>query len=120
MSNNTFKVKKKAKLRRNSIFSFFEKVVNLDVLVRHGIPVSYLPKFLFISLLGIFYIGNSHYTEKTIRKIARLQIEVDELRADYTSLKAEYMFDSKQSEVARKVTELGLEESVKPPFKIDM
>jgi hypothetical protein len=115
MLSNTFKIKgRSGNSSGNSIFSLIEKLVNVDT-----VPVKYIPQVLFISMMGIIYIGNSHYTEKTIKKIARLQIEVEELRADYTSLKADYMFESKQSEVAKKVFDLGLEESIKPPFKIE-
>ena len=83
-----------------------------------GLPVQYLPYILFFVVLGIFYIGNSHYADKTIRKIDKLEQEVEDLRADYTTLKSEYMFASKQSEVAKQVKKLGLEESEEPPFKI--
>jgi hypothetical protein len=80
--------------------------------------VKYLPHVVYLTAIGIFYIGNSHYAEKTIRKIDRLQVEVEDLRADYTTLKAQTMFASKQSEVARSVKPLGLKESLKPPYKI--
>jgi hypothetical protein len=114
--SNTFRIKSKTgEAGKNSIFSLFDKVINVD-----AVPVRYIPQVLFISMMGIIYIGNSHYTEKTIRKIAKIQVEVEELRADYTSLKADYMFESKQSEVAKKVMELGLEESTKPPFKLEL
>jgi len=46
--------------------------------------------------------------------------EVEDLRADFTTLKAELMFASKQSEVAKKVKEQGLEESMSPPYKIEI
>jgi hypothetical protein len=121
MSPNTFKVKnKKGEASNNSIFSFIERLINVDAMIQQGIPVKYLPHVLFVSFMGIIYIGNSHYTEKTVKRIAKLHIEVEELRADYTSLKAEYMFDSKQSEVAKKVSDLGLEESIRPPYKLEM
>ena len=58
------------------------------------------------------------FLEKTTRQIDRTQTEVEDLRADYTTLKADVMFASKQSEVARRVKDLGLKESSKPPFKI--
>ena len=53
-----------------------------------------------------------------IRKINRVQAEVEDLRADYTTLKADLMFAGKQSEVARRVKVLGLKESSRPPYKI--
>lgn len=83
-----------------------------------GLPSKYIPHTLFLTAIGIFYIGNNHWAEKTIRKIDKVHIEVEELRADYTSLKADYMFASKQSEVARKVKNTGLKESSAPPNKI--
>ena len=117
MQSNSYKVKTKDSTR-NSIFSLIEKLLNMDVAIENGLPLKFVPYVLYITLIGIFYIGNSHYTDKKIRHINRLEIEVEELRADYTSLKAEYMFSSKQSEVAKKVKKIGLEESLQPPIKI--
>ena len=68
--------------------------------------------------LSLFYIGNTHYAEKTVRKINNVQAEVEDLRADYTTMKSDLMFASKQSEVAKKVKVFGLEESLEPPHKI--
>lgn len=85
-----------------------------------GFPVKYLPKILFVMILGLIYISNTHYGEKTVRKINNLQAEVEDLRADYTTLKADLMFASKQSEVAKKVRDLNLKESLKPPFKVEV
>lgn len=84
----------------------------------NGLPARYIPHTLFLTAIGIFYIGNNHWAEKTIRKIDKTRIEVEELRADYTSLKADYMYASKQSEVARKVNKIGLKESNTPPNKL--
>lgn len=109
---------KSVKSKRSSVFTFIEEKLKLDIAFEQGLPVRYLPYILFFTVLGIFYIGNSHYGEKAIRKIDVLQTEVENLRADYTSLKADYMYASKQSEVARKVEPLGLYESSIPPFKI--
>lgn len=111
------KPKVKAK-KRASIFTFLEKKFKVDAVFEDGLPVKYLPYILYITAIGIFYIGNSHYAEKTIRNITKIQVEVEDLRADFTTLKADYMFDSKQSEVAGKVEKIGLYESSIPPNKI--
>ena len=79
-----------------------------------------MPKILFVMALGLLYISNTHYSEKTVRKISNIQAEVEDLRADYTTLKSDLMFASKQSEVARKVKSLGLKESIKPPYKVEV
>lgn len=117
MASNTFKINK-GKSERSSLFSLIGNRLRMDAFVEKGLPARYIPHALFLTALGIFYIGNNHWAEKTIRKIDRMQTEVEELRADYTSLKADYMFASKQSEVARKVNKIGLKESYTPPNKI--
>ncbi|MFC2123645.1 FtsL-like putative cell division protein [Bacteroidota bacterium] len=117
MVKNTYKIRNEAS-GKESMFSWFQQVLNLDKKLDDGLPVRYLPQILFVTFLTIFYIGNNHYAEKTIRKIEKLELEVEESRADYTSLKADYMFASKQSEVATKVKELGLKENKMPPYKI--
>src|ERR1700690_1351325 len=101
-----------------SIFSGLEKRLKLESYFEEGFPVKYLPKIIFGMFLSLIYISNTHYSEKTTRGINRAQSEVEDLRADFTTLKADVMFASKQSEVARRVKALGLKESVKPPFKI--
>jgi hypothetical protein len=101
-----------------SVFSGLEKKLKLETYFEEGFPVQYIPKILFVMVLGLFYIGNTHHAEKTVRKINNIQTEVEDLRADYTTLKSDLMFSSKQSEVARKVKIYGLKESLIPPHKI--
>src|SRR5215204_2832627 len=120
MTENKFKVKPKTKSKgfASGIFSGIERKLKLENYFEEGFPVKYLPKILFAMALGLIYISNTHYAEKTVRKINAIQADVEDLRADYTTLKADLMFSSKQSEVARKVTPYGLQESLTPPHKI--
>ncbi|HCZ36535.1 MAG TPA: hypothetical protein DHV26_11490 [Cytophagales bacterium] len=115
---NEAKVKERTSTPGPSIFSGLEKKMKLESYFEEGFPVQYLPKILFVVLLSLIYISNTHFAEKTTRKIDRLQSDVEDLRADYTTLKADIMYASKQSEVARRVKELGLKESLNPPFKV--
>ncbi|UOQ96229.1 hypothetical protein MUN81_13315 [Hymenobacter sp. 5317J-9] len=101
-----------------SLFSLLDRVTSVDGLFREGLPVRYLPNLLFIMLLTLLYIGNTHYGNRMNRSIQRLKQETEDLRADYTTLKSDYMEASKQSEVARKVAAFGLVESSSPPFRI--
>ncbi|MFM8744500.1 MAG: FtsL-like putative cell division protein [Cytophagales bacterium] len=101
-----------------SVFSGLEKRLKLESYFEEGFPVQYLPKVFFVVFLGLLYISNTHYAEKTIRKIDKAQSEVEDLRADFTTLKSDVMFASKQSEVARRVKSMGLVESLTPPYKI--
>jgi hypothetical protein len=121
MSENKFRIKpekKEAAKAGKSFFSVLEKNIRPDSYFEEGFPVQYLPRILFVMALGILYISNTHYAEKTVRKINAIQAEVEDLRADYTTLKSDLMFASKQSEVARKVKDFGLKESLTPPYKV--
>ena len=127
MSGNKFKIKpiinkinpvRKKVGSGKSMFSGIEKRLKLESYFEEGFPVHYLPKIFFVMVLGLIYIGNTHYAEQTVRKINLIQMEVEDLRADYTTLKSDLMFSSKQSEVARKVKAYGLKESLIPPFKV--
>ena len=114
---NRYKEQKQEK-KGESLFSKIDRLFRVDTSFDSGLPVRFVPYGFYFTCLGLFYIGNNHYAEKTIRKINRLEEEVEDLRANYTTLKADYMFASKQSEVAKRVKRLGLEESETPPYKI--
>ena len=103
-----------------SLFSLLDRVTSVDGLFREGLPVRYLPHLLFVMFLTLLYIGNTHYGNRMSRNIQRLKQETEDLRADYTTLKSDYMEASKQSEVARKVAAFGLVESSSPPFRISV
>jgi hypothetical protein len=123
MTENKFKINPTPKSEGrsgSSLFSGIEKRLKLESYFEEGFPVQYVPKILFVMFLGLLYISNTHHAEKTVRKINTIHTEVEDLRADYTTLKSDLMFASKQSEVARKVKVLGLQESLRPPFKIEV
>ena len=122
MAANTYKVQEEQEQAvykdGKTIFQRLDHLVKLNDLFGEGLPIQYLPKILFLSTFLIFYIGNAHFAERKVRQIEKMKIEVEDIRADYTTLKADLMFASKQSEVARKVEILGLEETHEPPNKI--
>jgi hypothetical protein len=119
MTENKHRIKPATKsFSGKGMFASLERKLKLEYYFEDGFPVKYLPKILFVMVLGLIYISNTHYAEKTVRRISAMQAEVEDLRADYTTLKADLMFASKQSEVARKVSEMGLKESLKPPYKV--
>lgn len=115
MATNTFKINPQ---KKESLFSKLERSLNLGNLFESGLPIKYLPNIGFVTLLVIIYIGYNHHAEKTSREINKLEIEVENLRADYTTLKSDYMYSRLQSEVAKRVADMGLHESKIPPQKI--
>ena len=119
MAKNKFKVDEQQN-SGGSVFARLEKAISVDKIFNEGLPIKYMPHMLFSVAICVFYIGNSHYAEKTIRKIDQTKKDVRDLRADYTTLKADYMYASKQSEVAKRVAKLGLCETPYPPLKIKL
>jgi hypothetical protein len=122
MTANKFKIKSKIKRKgiTHGIFSGIERRLKLENYFEEGFPVKYLPKILLVMVLGLIYISNTHYAEKTVRRINHIQAEVEDLRADYTTLKSDLMFASKQSEVAKKVKAFEIKESLTPPYKVEV
>jgi hypothetical protein len=123
MATNTFKKKIKQKGGSSpkkgwNLFAWMEEKLKVSELFGVGIPVNLVPPFLYAASIALIYIWSNHRAENTIRKIEKVQQEVEDLRADVTTLEAEYMLSSKQSEVARKIEPLGLQEIDEPPIKI--
>ena len=118
MAENKFRIEDKIKSKGSGLFGWMSRWVKTDSTLGDSFPVKYLPKVVFAVVLGVIYVWNTHYAERTTRKINKLETEVEDLRADVTTLEAEYMYGSKQSEVAKKVKALGLVESKEPPYKI--
>ncbi|MFY0625616.1 MAG: hypothetical protein JXR07_04945 [Reichenbachiella sp.] len=118
MASNSYRKSQSSRETGRSFFSLLENVINVERIFEKGLPIQFLMPILFSTVLCILYIGNLHYAEKNIRKISKFRVQVEDLRADYTTLKADYMKNSKQSEVAKKASVLGLKESMDPPYKI--
>ncbi|MEM7298707.1 MAG: FtsL-like putative cell division protein [Bacteroidota bacterium] len=116
MAENTYKLPQQEE--RGGLFRLINRFLRMDSSMSEVIHVRFLPQILFLSFLCLLYIGNRHYAEKKIRSISQLETEVEDLRADYTTLKADFMYESKQSEVAKRAEELGLIESKDSPVLI--
>lgn len=115
MNKNTYKSQKK-----QGLFTYLERKLCFENFAVQGLPGRYIPRLLLTFCIGIFYVGNTHYHEKMVRKIGQLEQETAALRVDYTTLQADYMFDSKQSEIAHRVAKMGLYEAPHPPLKIKL
>ena len=87
---------------------------SLNIILKH------IGFVIWLTFLGVVYIGNSYHCEKIARRISSLQREVKDLRAESITTAAELMYASRQSVVQRMVrnNKLDLKESVEPPYKI--
>lgn len=115
MAENTYRADNSSKNKQRAwlSFKFLEKTFTLDEQTfERGLSVSYIPKFVFMAVLAVFYIANAHFAENMIRKTNKLEIEIENLRADHASLKADYdRLTGKKSEIAETAKKMGLEES---------
>lgn len=125
MSQNTFKSKLKAESRpkggsRKTIFTWIEEKWDVTGILGEGVPVQLVPPVGFVAFIALIYIWSNHRAENMVRKIEKAQQEVGDLRADVTTLEAEIMLSSMQSEVAKRVEAQGLFELNQPPIKIEV
>jgi len=60
-----------------------------------------LPIILFVTLMLVLYIANSHSAEKKIRQIQNAQNEVKSLRWEYMSLHSDHMQKTRRSELVK-------------------
>lgn len=77
-----------------------------------------LPFLFFLTFLGICYIANGYYAEKTIRELYKTNVDVKELRSEYITIKSELEIMKQQSQIALIIKGMGLKESTTPPKKI--
>jgi hypothetical protein len=118
MSNgNTFKLKTESR-RSKGLFALIAEYFNVDGLFADGVPLSIVPKALFIALLLLVYVYNSHQGDRMARQITVLSSEVEDLRTDFTTLQSEWMIQTRRSQLIDRAKSMGLIESQEPPFKI--
>lgn len=82
------------------------------------IPIKYFYYIGWVAILMIIYERLGFMSERYVRDAIKVKSEVEDLRAEFTSIKAEYMRQGKQSEIKQKVQQAGLEENLVPPKKI--
>ena len=96
------------KTSSESIFSKIENGVDLDTIFDKYFSGKYLGYLIFTLVIGLLYISNSHFNDKLTRRHLALKKELEGLKAEYVTLKQEYLHNSSRSEVANKVKEIGL------------
>ncbi len=96
----------------------FLKVMHVFGIFNRNQVVNMMPFILFLSVLIMFYIGNSYYAEHTIREINNVKNEIKEKHAEFISTSSELSFRTIQSEVAKSIAPLGIKESREPQKKI--
>lgn len=122
MAKNTFRTPKAVarQKRKKRLTAWVNDVIGLDRLFgeNNAWPIRNIDRILWVTFLLIIYIGLTHNAERLVRRTQRTRTEVDELRAQYTTLQADFMKSGKQSELIKRMAPLGLTDSQTPPKKL--
>ncbi len=126
MAKNTFKqpervAAQKKQRRRVKLASYINDFIGLDRLFGedNAWPIRHIDRILWVTLLLIIYIALNHNAERLVRRIQRTKTVADEKRTQATVLQADFMKSGKQSELYKRVAQLGLTDStLTPPHKI--
>jgi hypothetical protein len=92
-------------------------VIGGDLLSKSAV-LRNLPFFIFLAILAMLYIANTYYAEKTFKEIEKTKNELKELRFQYITAKATLLYYSKQTEIAKRVGQMGITGTTRPPYKI--
>jgi hypothetical protein len=77
-----------------------------------------LPYLIFLVGLAILFIANNYVSERIIRETNSVKRELKELQTEHLATLSEYLRKSQQSEIARRLNEIGIRESDVPPKRI--
>lgn len=111
-------VRQEPKVVKPSAFTKVEKALQLGSVFEDGVPIEYFKYVGFVMVLGLVYVWLTHKSDRLVRQYEKTKTEVKDLKTDYTTLKKSYMYESKQTEVAKQVKPLGLEPGNQPPYKL--
>jgi len=100
---NTFKTTKKKGTIKKS-----KKLTSPRFSLSAFYVIEQLPYIFFVGFLGLIYIANSHNTVSKVKQINSLKYDIEKLSWQCNSLKSEIMFESMESEIAKKVHHVGL------------
>jgi hypothetical protein len=90
-----------------------------DNFTEHGLlPTKSVRKVAWVFGLIFIYIFFQHNIETLIVRMEKAQVKMKEMRAAYITEKAGYMYESKHSEISKKLESIGMDKNIEPPIKI--
>ncbi|MBB79020.1 MAG: hypothetical protein CL844_08475 [Crocinitomicaceae bacterium] len=107
------KRKRTRKNTRNKKTSSFIQILNGDFLTK-GFMLKNLSFIFFIMLLLLIVVGKGYYGKQLSNDVINTQKELNELTSDYFESKAILEEKTKRSELIKKLTKIGLKETVNP------
>ena len=108
------KIKERKKL---NIAQTLSSIMDGSFLTREKV-IQLLPFAMFLVFLAMIYIANQYAALRSVKEIENTTKELKDLRNEHISTKSELMYQSKISEVAKRLENKGIKESLIPPKKI--
>lgn len=90
-----------------------------EFLIRDG-ALAQAPYLIFVSFLLVLYVSLGYYYEHLERERQTTERRLQELRAEFKTLQAEFESRLQQSEVEERMAELGLVQPVEAPYLIEV
>ena len=109
---------REARRSKNSIGPVVRDILSGEFLTREGVT-RHIPYLIFVSVLFIAYIAMGYQFERLEREKLKTKRQLEELSAEYKTLKAEFETQLQQSTVEQNIAELGLRQTVEPPFLLE-
>lgn len=109
------KTKRKSKGKKTG--GQIKGILEGSFLVREKV-IGLLPFLIFLTGIGLLYIFNSNYANRTIITISKTKKQIEEQRFEYINTKSKLMHTTRQTEIAKRLQNSGLKESKTPPRKI--
>lgn len=109
------------KVKKGSYRKMLNEIFDGTVLTKGFITGNYM--MIIIIIAGIlFYIGNHYGVIMNLNRIDKLQTELADIKYEALTQSSLLMKESRQSKVKElvKKKEIGLEESLTPPFEIEI
>ncbi|MBK8228867.1 MAG: hypothetical protein IPK70_17025 [Flavobacteriales bacterium] len=97
----------------------FISVLNGSFLTKDNVLLN-MPFILFLAGAGLLSIAYGYHAERVVRDIDEHGAALKEQRAEYISVRAELEKQEQQSQVAGRISALGLKESRVPPVKLEV
>ncbi len=90
-----------------------------EFLIREG-ALAQAPYLIFVSFLLVLYVSLGYYYEHLERERQTTERRLEELRAEFKTLQAQFESKLQQSQVERSMADLGLIQSVEAPYLIEV
>lgn len=106
------------KAKKSAFTKWLQLFLSGDFLAKQNF-LQHVPFILYLCFFFLLSIYIGHVFESTERQKIKIERELNELSAEYKTLKSELEAQRQQSSVLQRIDALGLQEPTRPPIIID-